>query len=194
MAARMKWVPRRPIEAWELPYLRAFGALLHRHRKAAGLTFEQLRLATGLSTATFCWYEHAERRPRHSTVHRIARALADAAPALGSAEQIAAELIAALGPVHAPESKYVATIEKRRDRHVRKLAEDPKAVLRPPPWEKVQLERELRLAHRKLTELQRGRYEVEAKEEQLRLRELELDQRDRQVQARELEAWQRRSG
>jgi transcriptional regulator with XRE-family HTH domain len=187
-------VPRKPVEDWERPYLEKFGALLRHHRAAADLTYERLRLATGVSMQTFWFYEHAERRPRYSTLRRTARALAGAAPSLGSAESIAEEFIAALGPVHAPESRHEKTIEKRRDRHIGKLAKDPKAVLRPPPWEKVQLERELRLAERKLDEFQRQRRDVEAKEEELRQKEAALERLDKQIQARELEAWQRQQG
>src|SRR5688572_11679919 len=40
LAAKGKWVPRKPIEDWERPYLEKFGVLLHQYRTAAGLTFE----------------------------------------------------------------------------------------------------------------------------------------------------------
>lgn len=192
LAATGASVKRRPIEDWERPHLERFGALLKRYRNAAGLTLEQMRLATGVSLYSWFFFEHADRRPRHSTIRRGVRALVNVAPSIGSEDEIVAELIAALGPVHATESRRMEKIEKQRDRNVGKLAKNPQAVLRPPPAWRVDLERRLRFAERDLYELRRQRREVEAKEAELRRREAALERLDRQVQQRELALSQRR--
>ena len=183
----------RPFEDWELPFLERFSGALARHRALAGLSYRRLRLATGLAISFLHDLEHGERRPRHSTIRRIARALAESRGAFCLADDIAEELIEAIGAAAAPESPSMERIERRRDRHVKKLAKDPNAVLRPPHTERERLEKQLRYAERELHELRRQRDEIEARAEELRLKQAVLDRREQQVQARELQLWERGS-
>lgn len=183
----------QPFDEWERAYLQRFAEGMRRHREHAGISRRQLWLATGLSVYSLRQMENARQRTRPSTIRRVARALADA---MGTAtdDDIADELLELIGPAAANESPFMVAIERRRDRFVKKLAEDPNAELRPPPRYQESLESELRFAERKLRELQGQRRAVEAKEEALQRKEAALERLDRQIQQRELELWQRRNG
>lgn len=187
-------VRTRPFAAWELPLLEEFSEALRRHRALAGVSLRQLHLATGLDRTTIIRLEHARRRTRHSTIRRIALALAEARGAFCLADEIADEMIQALGGAAAPESHRMASIERTRNHRVKKLGEDPDAELAPLPTQRAELERRYRLAVRELYVLRRQQREVAAKQEELRQREARLEAREKQMQQRELALSQRRRG
>lgn len=106
----------RPILAWEQVHLDAFGAELRRLRQSAGLSGLTLANRAGISLGHLSRLERGRRRPRHSTVARLARALSGAPDSLTERH-----LVRLLGPVHAPESPRLDRIEKRRDRRVKRF-------------------------------------------------------------------------
>lgn len=187
-------VRTRPHEPWELPLLEAFSEALRHHRALAGISQRQLHLATGLAKFTIHRLEHAQRRTRHSTVRRIALALAEARGAFCLADEIAEEMIQALGAAAAPESHRMASIERTRNHRVKKLGEDPDAELAPLPTQRAELERRYRLAVRELRVLRNQQRETAAKMEELRQWEARLERREKQIQQRELALSQRRQG
>lgn len=187
-------VRTRPFEPWELPLLERFSEELRRHRALAGISRRQLHLATGLAPFTIYRLEHARRRTRHSTVRRIALALAEARGAFCLADDIAEELINALGAAAAPESHRMAGIERRRNRRVKKLAEDPNADLTPLPTQREELERRYRLAMRELRLLRNQQRETAAKMEEACRELARCEQWEKQLQQRELALSQRRQG
>lgn len=125
---------RRPIEDWEVPLLVAFGSKLRDLRTRAGLTQDALAVGAMISRRHVIRLEYGHRRPRASTIRRIAEALALASASLppGFREQarpdlpapawITRELIVAVGAALAPESTDRDRIERRRDRAQRKIA------------------------------------------------------------------------
>lgn len=182
----------RPFEAWERPLLEAFSEALHRHRTLAGISQRQLHLATGLAEFTIHRLEHAARRTRHSTIRRIALALAEARGAFCLADEIAEEMIEALGAAAAPESHRMASIERTRNHRVKKLSEDPDAELAPLPTQREELERRYRLAVRELRVLRNQQRETAAKMEEALREAARLEQWEKQLQRRELALSQRR--
>lgn len=187
-------VRTRPFEPWELPLLEGFSEVLRRHRALAGISQRQLHLATGLAKRTIERLEHADRRTRHSTIRRIALALAEARGAFCLADEIADEMIQALGAAAAPESRRMAGIERRRNHRVKKMAEDPDAELTPLPIKREELERRYRLQERELRVLRNRQRAMAAQAEELRQERVRLEQWEKQLQRRELALSQRRQG
>lgn len=183
---------KQPFDEWQRPYLERFGEALRRHRSRAGINRRQLHLATGLSIRALFQIESAQQRVRPSTIRRIARALAESM-GTETADDIAEELLELIGPAAAQESPAMESIEARRDRFVRKLAENSATELRPPPVDPQALAREFRYVERKVRVLEHHASHVEAKEEELRQKEAALRRLDKQIQQRELEVWQRRN-
>ena len=185
-------VTTRPFEAWEQPLLEGFSAALRRQRALAGISQRQLHLGTGLAKRSIQRLEHANRRTRHSTIRRIALALAEARGAFCLADEIAEELINALGAAAAPESHRMAGIERRRNHRMKKLAEDPNADLTPLPVKREELERRYRLAMRELRVLRNQQRETAANMEAARQQLARCEQWEKQLQRRELALTQRR--
>ena len=188
---------RKPVEPWEQPYLRAMGAQLKLYRRASRMTWRDLRAAAGISDRAIRYYEAGQRRPRPSTLLRIARAMAANTPALGDPEAIMAQLLELAGPAVAPESTLVDRIEKRRDLRVEKLAKDPDRYLRPPrprvnwdlvrrmriaEWHELDAKRELREAQAENSSL---RVRIDAQARDIRLREEALEAAQAKLAARE---------
>jgi transcriptional regulator with XRE-family HTH domain len=182
----------RPFEPWELPLLEGFSEALRRHRALAGISQRQLHLATGLALKTIKRLEHAQRRTRPSTIRWIALALAEARGAFCLADEIADEMIQALGGAAAPESHRMTSIERTRSHRVKKLGEDPNADLAPPPRQREELERRYRLALRELRVLRNQQRETAASMEAARQELARCEQWEKQLQRRELALSQRR--
>jgi transcriptional regulator with XRE-family HTH domain len=127
-------VGRRPVEESERPYLIAFGTKLRNLRNRAGLTQADLAVGAMVKPLHIQRLENARRRPRPSTIRRLADALALASPSLPPhvlggdrpdvmpAPMISKELMVTAGPALAPESEHRDRIERRRDRRQRKIA------------------------------------------------------------------------
>lgn len=107
----------RPITATEVPHLEAFGAKLRQARLAVGLTQKQLARACRprLHPDTIRRLEAGVRRPRRSTLLRLAMVLAVAVQPDAPAHRVAAlvngladKLAALAGPALAPESTFGA--------------------------------------------------------------------------------------
>jgi transcriptional regulator with XRE-family HTH domain len=125
---------RRPIEEWEVPLLKAFGRKLRNFRTSVGLTQDALAVGAMISRRHVIRLEQGHRRPRTSTIRRLADALSLASPSLppGTIERarpalpppswITRELVMAAGAALAPESIDRDRIERRRDRKQRRIA------------------------------------------------------------------------
>lgn len=121
----------------------AYGKELRRVRDLAKLSRSALARATGISDVHIEFLEGAKRRPRESTTRRLAAAIVAANPRLGPSDELTARLVRLIGEDLAPESSRVERIERRRDRHVRKLARDRDARLRPEQPVNLYLARQL---------------------------------------------------
>jgi transcriptional regulator with XRE-family HTH domain len=111
---------RRPIEAWEVAHLERLAAGLRTARSAAGLSQCHLALRAGMNPSRVHRIEAAVRRTRLSTLQRIAEALVGAAPWMGDAERVAADLATLAGLGLAPESLYRERVQRRRARRERR--------------------------------------------------------------------------
>ena len=115
---------RRPIEAWEVPWLLALGTRLRRLRQESGLSQALLANRAGLTERSYRRIEHGQRRTRDSTLRRLADGLVN-----GTSEWAANELLtglhAAVGPALAEESVHHARVEARRRRRVAKQNRRP---------------------------------------------------------------------
>lgn len=69
-----------------------FGDELRELRHAAGLGQRELSAASGMSATSICRFERGQRRPTDQQTAIIIRALVDARPDLGTADQLAARL------------------------------------------------------------------------------------------------------
>jgi len=111
---------RRPVEPWEVAHLERLAAGLRTARKAAGLTQCALAWRAGMNPSTVYRIEAAVRRTRLSTLRRIAEALVGAAPWMGDAGKVTADLATLAGLGLAPESQYRERIDGRRARRDRR--------------------------------------------------------------------------
>ena len=76
-----------------------------------------------MNPSTIYRIEAAVRRTRLSTLQRIAEALCEAAPWMGDAERVTADLATLAGLGLAPESHYRERVERRRARRERRSEE-----------------------------------------------------------------------
>src|SRR5688500_18917962 len=125
---------RRRIEKWKVPLLWAFGSKLRNFRTSVGLSQDALAIGAMISRRHVIRLEQGHRRPRASTIRRLADALSLASPSLppGVLDRvngdlpapawITRELVVAVGGALAPESTDRDRIERRRDRKQRKIA------------------------------------------------------------------------
>ena len=111
---------RRPIAEWEVAHLERFAAGQRTARTAAGLSQCDLAWRAGLNPATVYRIEAAIRRTRLSTLQRIEAALVGAAPWIGDAERVTADLATLAGLGLAPESQYRERVQRRRARRERR--------------------------------------------------------------------------
>ena len=115
---------RRPIEAWEVAHLQRLAAGLRTARNAADLSQDALAWRAGMNPSTIYRIEAAVRRTRLSTLQRIADALVGAAPWIGDAERLTADLATLAGLGLAPESVYQDRVQRRRARRERRSERD----------------------------------------------------------------------
>jgi transcriptional regulator with XRE-family HTH domain len=105
---------RRPITPAEAPALAAVGARLAALRAAAGLSQRALAARVEMRRESVHALEHGRRRPRASTLERVARVLA---PELGRLPgEVAGELADLAGPGLAPESEHADRVNRRAER------------------------------------------------------------------------------
>jgi len=90
---------------------------------AAGLSQNALAWRAGMNPSTVYRIEAAVRRTRLSTLRRIAEALVGAAPWMGDAERVTADLATLAGLGLAPESQYRERVQRRRARRERRWDE-----------------------------------------------------------------------
>lgn len=106
---------RRPITPDEAPQLQALGDEIRRLRwRVAHVSRSKLAIRSEVSIRQLEQIEQAIRRTRRSTLGRIAGALVELEPDIGSADQLVEHLAALAGPALAPESAYRERVEKRR--------------------------------------------------------------------------------
>ena len=108
----------------EIPRLEAFGARLRQACTQAGATQTRLAWLAELTPGHLSRLERGQRRPRASTIARLADALTLAATEHQAprvdAEVLALELVDPAGPALAPESVYSERITRRRHRRQRR--------------------------------------------------------------------------
>lgn len=106
---------RRPIASEEVAGLRALGDEIRRLRgQVARVARPRLAVRSEVSIRQLEQIEQAIRRTRRSTLARIAGALVELEPSIGTADELVARLVALAGPALAPESDYHERVEKRR--------------------------------------------------------------------------------
>lgn len=109
---------RRPLRAYERLHLGRLGRLIATTRRAVGMTQVELALAAGMSRVHLARYETGRRRPRRSTLTRIAAALVFEAPTLGSVERLVDDFVEEAGPALAEESAHPERVARRRAKRV----------------------------------------------------------------------------
>lgn len=106
----------RPILDWERPWLVRLGAEVRELRLSSGLSQADLAAVSGMAERSLRRIEYGERRTRLSTLDRLVQGLTmPAANGLGR-DEILSRLLAAAGPVIAPESAYAGRVDARRRR------------------------------------------------------------------------------
>ena len=114
---------RRPIGDHEVLYLRAFGIALRQDRQRAGLTQAALGRGAALGERHIRDLEYGRRRPRRSTLHRLANALVTADRTSGPfPDEVVARWVALAGLALAEESGYSQRVDRRRRRRVARAA------------------------------------------------------------------------
>ena len=116
--ARERASIRRPIEPGEVTHLERFGAALRMARRAADLTQTELGHGAGYAKDLVYRLECALRRPRRTTIERLARVLVARADRLGPVDQLTDHLCDLCGPALAPESEYRHRVEVRREKRL----------------------------------------------------------------------------
>ncbi|WP_404387831.1 helix-turn-helix domain-containing protein [Humibacillus xanthopallidus] len=110
---------RRPIQEWEVPYLKALGQELRALRLEAGITQEALAVSTGLSSRSLRRLERGERRTRYTTLARLSVRLSHSSSP-ERARDLLDRLLTIAGPALAPESQYAERLDMRRERRARR--------------------------------------------------------------------------
>ena len=100
----------RPLNGWERLHTKRLGRLLFKLRfgyleGTPRLSQRELAGRINMNSKALEKIEQGTCRTRRETLERIAGVLADTRPALGTAEFIVGELVAAAGPALAPESE-----------------------------------------------------------------------------------------
>jgi transcriptional regulator with XRE-family HTH domain len=128
--ARARAQCRRPIvDEVEVSHLDALGAALRAIRRAAGVSQHDLAARAEVNRVTLWRYEVGVRRPRASTLVRIATALAGAAPWV-DAQEVTDTLVGLAGPALAEESPFADRVERRRDRRTERRERDAERARR----------------------------------------------------------------
>lgn len=111
---------RRPISDEEAQDLEAFGASLRLAREAAGLSQIKLARLAGYGDSQVQRLEAATRRPRRSSIERLAEVIVEHAPSFESAADLTDVLAKLAGIGLAPESDYADKIAASRARRLGK--------------------------------------------------------------------------
>lgn len=125
----MKWAPI-PISDEERPFLEAFGRELRGLRKATYLSQEDFAELVELSGSYVSLLENGKRRPRESTLARIAVKCAEFAPDLVSSDAILRRLLEAAGVAVAAESSF----HNQEERRLRRLKRRQKEIEQMRQW------------------------------------------------------------
>jgi transcriptional regulator with XRE-family HTH domain len=118
----------KPLEDWERPYVKRLGNLLFelRSKPCDGdrnhLTQRELARRAGMSSKGLEKIEQGVRRTRRATLERIAGALVEARPAVGTVESVLEQLLKAAGPALAPPSAWSAAHLRQAERRERRRA------------------------------------------------------------------------
>jgi transcriptional regulator with XRE-family HTH domain len=107
------------------------GAMIRARRIAINMSQVDLANQAGIGTRHLRRLEYGERRTRGSTLVRIASALATDQ---GAAEACLSELLRAAGPSIAPESDFIARVERRRPRRLRHRPSKRCQIVTIPLW------------------------------------------------------------
>ena len=135
---------RRPITPNEVPGLQALGTEIRRLRwSLARAPRSRLAVRAQVSVRQLEQIEQAIRRTRHSTLARIAAALVELKPDLGTEGELVNRLAALAGAALAPESDYRERVDKRRRARWKRLYRrvEYRHIF---PWIFAQLDAELR--------------------------------------------------